>query len=83
VDALKGGYLARQFDSRFAVVAPSSGPGGGVAREFFAEAIQIDELIQRLHIAVGAPLGTLTKTGLALQAGATNLDTGYLIFTAP
>lgn len=72
--------IARAFNSPLAIVAPSCGPGSGAATEFFAEAIGVQELLERLRDLSGPPLGVFNEAVQLLPITNSNIDYGYLVF---
>jgi len=79
------GHLAQLFGSRCVLVAPSCDLKASVAREFFAEAISIEELIVRVEQVVGAPFKSLQDGRLAMNNYDANDDVeglrrGYFVW---
>jgi hypothetical protein len=76
--------LLEQFNATVALVAPSGGPGGGVAREFFCEAIMTETLIQRVSkTEAGKPLRfSLTESIDKLGYSDDELNFGYFVWNA-
>ncbi len=59
--------LARKFGSRCALVAPSTDLRSSVAREFFCEAISIEELIARVGKEAGPPFNSIDDARAAME----------------
>jgi hypothetical protein len=76
--------LLEQFDAAVALVAPNSGPGGGVASEFFCEAITTETLIQRVgETEAGRPLlFSLSESVDKLGHSDDEVNFGYFVWNA-